>query len=151
MADLHVWRDAYSSYEHVGTLRDVGSEPTFHYDAGYQGPAISVRLPVKDGEFTGPETTAFFAALTPEGPLREDLARSLRLGKDRYLELIRALNNESIGGLVFASEDREPGADAAYEPVDDSFFVEFAKSPRKAAFDVAGKTKLSLTGTTSRS
>ncbi|MBR2683806.1 MAG: HipA N-terminal domain-containing protein [Atopobiaceae bacterium] len=63
---IHVWRDTYGAYEHVGLIEATEDHATFRYDRSYHGPAISVRLPVDVEPFSERDTEIFFSALVPE-------------------------------------------------------------------------------------
>ena len=146
MNQLYVWRDVYSGFELVGSLFAAEGKTTFCYDNSYRGPAISVCLPVKKGAFSARETQAFFSALSPEGPMRADFLRMLRAARDEYVPFLEALNDESIGALVFSTGLEEPGLAASYVYIDPGFFELLADSPQKTAVETLGKTRLSLTG-----
>ena len=102
---VYVWRDAYGRFEHVGHIEAVEDHVTFCYDRTYAGPAISVRLPVREGAYSERETEVFFSALVPEGKTRIDFLDALRAGRGEYSPLLERLNDESSGGLVFSTTD----------------------------------------------
>lgn len=143
---IHVWRDAYTAYEHVGTISAYEDHVTFAYAGDYQGPAISYRLPVRVEPFSERETEVFFSALVPEGQTRVDFLDALRANRNEYAPLIERLNNESSGGLVFSSGDEMPGTVERYSPLEQQFFERLAKVPRQTATEAVGKTRLSLAG-----
>ena len=143
---IHVWRDVYGAYEHVGLIEAMEDHARFRYDGGYCGPAVSVRLPVRKEPFSERDTEVFFSALVPEGQTRIDFLDALRAGRNEYSPLLERLNNESSGGLVFSTGDMEPGAGRAYIPLDSNTFEELARTPGPIAEDIVGKTRLSLAG-----
>lgn len=143
---IHVWRDAYGKYEHVGLIEAEDDHVRFRYDSGYCGPAISVRLPVREGPFPERDTEVFFSALVPEGQTRIDFLDALRAGRGEYSPLLERLNDESSGGLVFSTDDGEPGARRSYAPLDLQAFEQLARTPGPVAADIVGKTRLSLAG-----
>ena len=145
-ASLQVWRDLYTHYEHVGSLAPTESGWRFEYDADYSGQPISVRLPVRPGSFSEEDTRIFFSALSPEGSARAGLLRELRASPDEYEPLIRRLNDESQGALVFTVDDVAPGSSARYEKLDDGFFDRFTSSPAEVAVETMGLARLSLSG-----
>lgn len=143
---IHVWRDAYGAYEHVGLIEAIEDHARFRYDVDYRGPAISVRLPVRDELFSERDTEVFFSALVPEGQTRIDFLDALRAGRSEYSPLLGRLNNESSGGLVFSTADEEPGPRRAYTHLDLSILERLARTPEPVAMDIVGKTRLSLAG-----
>lgn len=143
---IHVWRDVYGAYELVGLIEAVEDHARFHYDRGYRGPAISVRLPVRDDPFSERDTEVFFSALVPEGQTRIDFLDALRAGRSEYSPLLERLNDESSGGLVFSTGDGEPGAGRAYSLFGPKEFEKLARTPGPVAVDIMGKTRLSLAG-----
>jgi len=143
---LVVWRDCYGAYEKVGSLFRGNSGWEFAYSPEYAGQAISARLPVRESAFSPQETSAFFSALSPEGPVKATFLRELHAEGAEYEPLLRRLNDESQGGLVFSVEGETPGLHASYQPLDWEFFERFAASPRTIAFETMGKARLSLAG-----
>lgn len=81
---IHVWRDTYGAYEHVGAIASRDDHTTFSYDPDYTGPAISVRLPVRREVFSERDTEVFFSALAPEGKTRLDFLDALRANRTLY-------------------------------------------------------------------
>ena len=106
---IDVWRDTYDTYEHVGTIAAVEDHVTFAYDDDYQGPGISVRLPVQNHAFSERDTEMFFSALVPEGETRIDFLESLRADRNEYAPLLERLNDESSGALIFSVDCVGPG------------------------------------------
>ena len=143
---IHVWRDTYGAYEHVGLIEATEDHATFRYDRSYHGPAISVRLPVDVEPFSERDTEIFFSALVPEGQTRIDFLDALRAGRSEYSPLLERLNDESSGGLVFSVTETVPGNGRAYSPLESNTLEMLARTPRPVAMDVVGKTRLSLAG-----
>ena len=143
---LDVWRDGYDAFELTGSLyRDEG-EIRFRYDEDYRGEPISVLLPIQDEPFDARATEVFFSALNPEGPVRENLIKIMRMSGDEYEPLLARLNDETIGALVFATPGSEPGQNASYLPADDSFLDLLASRPGEAAVHAMTGARLSLSG-----
>ncbi len=142
---LHVFRDNYDSFQLVGTLEPDAAALCFRYDAAYDGPAVSLSLPLQDEPFSPHATEAFFSGLVPEGDTRASFIRTLRTEPDDFASLLARLNDESAGGLVF-STDRNMAPKGAYVPVEEGFFERFAARPQAVAVETMGKTRLSLSG-----
>lgn len=143
---IHVWRDTYGAYEHVGLIEAIEDHATFYYDRDYHGPAISVRLPIGEEPFSERDTEIFFSALVPEGQTRIDFLDALRAGRSEYSPLLERLNDELSGGLVFSVTDSVPGSRRAYSPLEPNTLEMLARMPEPVAMDVVGKTRLSLAG-----
>lgn len=143
---IRVWRDAYDTYEQVGTIVADEDRVSFGYDRGYAGPAVSVRLPVRAEPFSERDTEVFFSALIPEGQTRIDFLDALRAGRSEYAPILERLNDESSGALVFTVGDEEPGKNEHYEPIGSQLFEDLANSPHATAVETVGKTRLSLAG-----
>ena len=99
---LRVWLDAYGSYEQVGSIENLESEPVFRYSGSYAGNPVSASLPLQAGPFPAENAAAFFAGLAPEGGMREYFQKILRAEEDEYAKLLERLNDESAGALVFS-------------------------------------------------
>lgn len=97
----------------VGRLERVG-ERTREYAFAYTGTerAISVSLPVARGSFTPSESRPFFEALLPEGAVREQIARQLKLAASDSFGLLAALGRDSAGALEIVAERIALGAPA---------------------------------------
>ena len=143
---LRVWLDAYGSYEQVGSIEDLESEPAFRYSGSYAGNPVSASLPLQAEPFSAENTAAFFAGLAPEGGMREYFQKILRAEEDEYAKLLERLNDESAGALVFSVGDEPPGSTANYEPAAEGLFEEFASNPTLTAGKLNGVSRLSLTG-----
>ena len=143
---LHVWRDLYTHFEHVGILQREDDEWEFGYDADYAGKPISLRMPIRTGRYSAQDTSLFFSALAPEGRARTSFLRQLRAESDEYEPLLQRLNDETQGALVFSTDCEKPGRNAAYAPLETGFFETFAAEPQAVAFETMGRTRLSLAG-----
>ncbi len=124
--ELEVW------YEHrqVGTLwRNPVGFMGFRYhpewiDTGF---AISRSLPLAGHEFPPEAVTAhrFFANLLPEGGVREQIVRDLKL-PDSDFELLRAIGGECAGALSILPLEREPSRERHYASLNDKALARLA-------------------------
>ena len=144
-ARIPVWREASGRYERVGSIRDTTQGPVFAYETDYAGEAISVRMPVRAQAYDTHATRTFFSALSPEGDARRDLLRSLHMGGERYTELLEALNEESMGALLFGDLNAAE-CGQRYEEVEKDFFEAFSREPRTTSISIVGKTRVSIAG-----
>ena len=146
--ELNVW------YEHqrVGTLwRTPVGVMGFGYDAEWieTGYAISQSLPLNDREFPPEAATAhrFFANLLPEGGVREQIVRDLKL-PDSDFELLRAIGGECAGALSILPLGQDPSRERHYHPLSDEELARLAA--RRGRIYTAGaeeeRPRLSLAG-----
>ena len=146
---LDVW------YEHrrVGTLwRNPVGLMGFRYHPEWieTGFAISRSLPLEDREFPPEAATAhrFFANLLPEGGVREQIVRDLKL-PDGDFELLRAIGGECAGALSILPLGREPARERHYQPLNDEALARLA-ARRGRIYTTAGpedeRPRLSLAG-----
>ncbi len=146
---LDVW------YEHrrVGTLwRNPVGLMGFRYHPEWieTGFAISRSLPLEDREFPPEAPTAhrFFANLLPEGGVREQIVRDLKL-PDGDFELLRAIGGECAGALSILPLGREPARERHYQPLNDEALARLA-ARRGRIYTTAGpedeRPRLSLAG-----
>jgi HipA-like protein len=78
-------------------------------------------------EFPPEAATAhrFFANLLPEGGVREQIARDLKL-PDSDFELLHAIGGECAGALSILSSEREPSWEQHYHPLSDEELARLA-------------------------
>lgn len=95
----------------------------FSYDPAYlaeNGAALSLSLPLQKARFSGAESLPFFEGLLPEGSVREEVARQLRISSTSPTQLIRALGKDCAGDIAILEEDDpyQPPADDLYAPLE---------------------------------
>jgi serine/threonine-protein kinase HipA len=116
--DVQIFKQG--SFLHVGELE---SETVFGLDFTYasaylsspDATAISLSLPLREQTFHADETLPFFDGLLPEGALRDEIAREMRVSAADTLQLLRGLGNECIGAVRFL-EQSESGQTAMEQP-----------------------------------
>lgn len=152
MRVIRVCRDYQGKRQLVGLLEGVYPQHSFRYDEGYvqnyPGHAISASLPVRNEPYGPAETSRFFDGLLPEEAARTLLAETTRTARDDYAALLSRLNDESVGALVFETEE-EP-VRASYEPFGADGLTAFAEAPRKMALQLGMESRLSLAGAQSK-
>lgn len=150
MGGLHVYREFRGESQLVGTLALSGGQFYFAYDGRYlaspQAAAISLSLPLRDAPFSEKATHAFFESLLPEGEMGMLFRSSLHLEAGEYPQLLSRLNNESIGALVFRTDETLTDAERAYEPLPYAALRAFALHPKRKALDFGMASRLSLAG-----
>ena len=104
--------DVYFHSEKVGVLTRQGNRLRFQYTAAYlaepQANALSHELPLIPEEHGFSETEAFFSNLLPEGPLRQQIARHLKISDKNTFELLRALGGECAGAVSLYRSGKTP-------------------------------------------
>ena len=145
---LNVFRSKDCGYEHVGMIEFTPGSVLFQYDGGYMrnnpGEEISPSLPFED--FSAFAPTKWFAGLLPEGDMRRAVSQSTHANETTLDNVLKRLNSESVGGLVFSTEDFVSKAGERYEPIDGELFERFAKEPLQVAYDQTMNTRMSLAG-----
>jgi serine/threonine-protein kinase HipA len=106
----HLWRNP------VGAIG-------FRYDPQWitqNGFAVSHSLPPGSDDFTPEDGVAhrFFANLLPEGGVREQIVRDLKISNTDF-NLLRAIGGECAGALSVLSVEQQPSTHYAYHPITD--------------------------------
>jgi len=146
---LNVWYEQ----QRVGTLwRNPVGAIGFRYDAAWTaagGFAISRSLPLATGEFApeGGIAHRFFANLLPEGGVREQIVRDLKLPNTDF-DLLRAIGGECAGALSILPVERTPSREWHYRPLTEEDLSRLAA--RRGQIYTAGpldeRPRLSLAG-----
>ncbi len=151
MSDLD-WLHVRHEQRLVGTLwRNAIGAMGFRYDAEWitGGFTISQSLPLATGEFPPDAVVAhrFFANLLPEGGVRDQIVRDLKLPNADF-ELLRAIGGECAGALSILPPDRIPSRERHYRPLSDEDLARLAA--RRGRLYTAGpideRPRLSLAG-----
>lgn len=75
------------------------------YVAGYDGPPVSLTLPVRTEPYMFTRFPAFFDGLLPEGPQLEGLLRIRKIDRqDRFAQLV-AVGADVVGCVTIAALD----------------------------------------------
>jgi len=86
----------------AGVLEEIerGRRYGFRYDEGYDGPPVSLALPVSDGSFEFGGFPPFFDGLLPEGVQLEALLRQSKIDATDYLSQIIAVGADLVGAVT---------------------------------------------------
>lgn len=85
----------------AGILRSLeGGGWSFQYEANYQGPAVSLTLPVRAEAYDFPEFPAFLEGLLPEGPQLEALLRKHKIDRHDAFRQLVTVGEDLIGSLT---------------------------------------------------
>ena len=79
---------------------EVGRSYHFSYLEDYDGPAISITMPVSQKEFIFTEFPAFFDGLLPEGILLEGLLKQGKIDKYDYFSQLVTVGNDLVGAVT---------------------------------------------------
>jgi serine/threonine-protein kinase HipA len=72
----------------------------FSYLEDYDGPPISLTMPVEKREFSFENFPPFFDGLLPEGILLEGLLKQRKIDKHDYLSQLIAVGNDLVGAVT---------------------------------------------------
>lgn len=86
----------------AGVLEEVekGRSYRFSYREDYNGPAVSLTMPVEEKEFLFSNFPPFFDGLLPEGILLESLLKQRKIDRNDYFSQLIAVGNELVGAVT---------------------------------------------------
>jgi len=86
----------------AGVLEEIeaGKEYRFTYFESYNGPPISLTMPVEEKEFVFDRFPPFFDGLLPEGLLLEGLLKHRKIDKYDYFRQLIAVGNDLVGAVT---------------------------------------------------
>jgi serine/threonine-protein kinase HipA len=86
----------------AGFLEEVEGGKSYHfwYLEDYDGPAVSLTMPVNQKEFFFADFPPFFDGLLPEGILLEGLLKQRKIDKYDYFSQIVAVGNDLVGAVT---------------------------------------------------
>ena len=93
---------------YAGVLKELvrGKSYRFNYIEDYNGPPISLTMPVEDREFFFQNFPPFFDGLLPEGILLEGLLKQKKIDKYDYFSQLVAVGNDLVGAVTVQEEKR---------------------------------------------
>ena len=71
----------------------------FSYAQAYQGPPVSLTLPLKNTPYTFTHFPAFFEGLLPEGPALEALLRKAKIDKNDLFGQLLKVGQDVVGAV----------------------------------------------------
>jgi len=77
----------------------------FIYDAAYNGPPVSLTLPLKNRTYTFDEFPVWFEGLLPEGVMLEALLRKFKLDKKDYFGQLLKVGRDLVGAVTFEESE----------------------------------------------
>lgn len=85
---------------------------SFHYEPGYDGPPVSLTMPVREAPYIFDRFPTFFDGLLPEGWQLEALLRRAKLDRHDYMGQLLTVGSDLVGAVtVEPVEDDLPEAD----------------------------------------
>ena len=90
----------------AGVLEEVvlGKSYRFNYLEDYNGPPISLTMPVENREFFFQNFPPFFDGLLPEGILLEGLLKQKKIDKYDYFSQLVTVGNDLVGAVTVQEE-----------------------------------------------
>lgn len=84
----------------AGVLCEDSARYTFDYDAGYDGPPVSLTMPVRSEPYQFDRFPPFFDGLLPEGTMLEALLRQRKLDRTDYMGQLLAVGRDVVGAVT---------------------------------------------------
>jgi serine/threonine-protein kinase HipA len=86
----------------AGVLEEIeaGKKFRFAYYESYDGPSVSLTMPVEGEEFLFDRFPPFFDGLLPEGLLLEGLLKQCKIDKYDYFSQLVAVGNDLVGAVT---------------------------------------------------
>ena len=72
----------------------------FNYETNYQGPPVSLTMPVHTATYHFDQFPPFFEGLLPEGVMLETLLRQYKLNQDDYMGQLLVVGQDVIGAVT---------------------------------------------------
>ncbi|HMQ60150.1 MAG TPA: HipA N-terminal domain-containing protein [Flavilitoribacter sp.] len=73
---------------------------TFTYLPDYDGPPVSLTMPIVQNQFTFRGFPPFFEGLLPEGIMLEGMLRRLKIDKNDYFSQLMATGKDLVGAVT---------------------------------------------------
>ena len=91
----------YCGEQYAGILEETGDPRgyRFTYDATYQGPAVSLTLPLQSEPFVSAGLFPFFAGLIPEGWYLDIVTRTIKVDPADTFGVLLATCSDCIGAV----------------------------------------------------
>lgn len=88
----------------AGILEKLESHYIFIYDEAYQGPPVSLTMPLKNKKYEYDKFPPFFEGLLPEGEMLEALLRKYKLDKKDYFGQLMKVGQDVVGAVTIEEE-----------------------------------------------
>lgn len=70
------------------------------YDAGYDGPPVSLTMPVRMKSWFFEQFPPFFEGVLPEGIMLEGLLQGQKIDREDYFSQLMAVGNDLVGAVT---------------------------------------------------
>jgi serine/threonine-protein kinase HipA len=80
---------------------------TFTYHTDYQGPPISLTMPIVNERYEFDVFPAFFEGLLPEGSMLEALLRKYKIDKNDYFQQLITVGQDVVGAVTIKALEEE--------------------------------------------
>lgn len=84
--------------------RQRGDDYLFRYSGNYNGPPVSLTLPLSGREYHFERFPAFFEGLLPEGDMLEGLLRQHKIDRTDYFAQLVAVGQDTVGAVTVQEE-----------------------------------------------
>jgi serine/threonine-protein kinase HipA len=91
--------EIYVNDKPAGLLIETEEGFEFFYHEDYEGPPVSLTMPVKKGKYEYSDFPPFFEGLLPEGHQLDALLRTEKLDKKDYLGQLITVGNDLVGNV----------------------------------------------------
>ena len=85
------------------TESEAGASYTFSYASHYQGPPISLTMPLSRSDYAFAKFPPFFDGLLPEGPQLEALLRLAKLDRSDLMGQLITVGADMVGAVTVES------------------------------------------------
>ena len=85
----------------AGILEEMESgKYQFQYQPDYQGPPVSLTMPIKKRYYDFNQFPPFFEGLLPEGPMLEALLRKKKIDRNDYFFQLMTVGMDVVGAVT---------------------------------------------------
>lgn len=77
----------------------------FIYEENYQGPPVSLTMPVIKREYDYTAFPPFFEGLLPEGEMLEALLRKYKIDRKNYFEQLLKVGRDVVGAVTIEAQE----------------------------------------------
>lgn len=86
---------------------EKGQRYQFNYREGYDGPPVSLTMPVAEGAFSFTRFPPFFEGLLPEGVMLDGLLRQLKIDRGDLFAQLLATGEDLVGAVTVKPVENE--------------------------------------------
>ena len=95
---------AHGTFAGILVERQPGNDYVFRYAKDYNGPPVSLSLPLSPREHRFTEFPAFFEGLLPEGDMLEGLLRQNKIDRSDTFAQLLAVGKDTVGAVTIEEE-----------------------------------------------